>query len=138
MQPQVYTAELHTAIESELRRLSAQDFIVQDRYGYLAIGQNNPQWMPEGCLEALKALPDGKMLFIGESGLYELVERPSFDRIDTIIETTINRSTDANCWSQIGDGPLYTWLEGKARVPLNGIPGKYAIYYLAIWLGAYH
>jgi hypothetical protein len=136
MQPQVYTAELHTAIESELRRLSAQDFTVQDRYGYLAIGQNNPQWMPEGCLEVLKALPDGKMLFIGESGLYELVERPSFDRNEIILESVIN-AMDANCWSQIGNGPLYTWLEGKARVPLNGIPGKYAIWYIETRLGAY-
>jgi hypothetical protein len=137
MQPQVYSLELHTAIESELRRLSAQDFTVQDRYGYLAMGQNNPQWMPEGCLETLKAISDGKMLFIGESGLYEILGRPDFYHIDTIIETTLNRSADANCWSQIGNGPLYTWLEGKARVPLNGIPGKYAIWYIETRHGAY-
>jgi hypothetical protein len=92
--------------------------------------------MPEGCLETLKALPDGKMLNIDESLVYTLVEQPSFNKINKTIEVTINMA-DANCWSQIGDKPLYTWVKDKERTALNGVPGQYARWFVETRLGSY-
>lgn len=136
MQPQKYSLDIRMDVESELRRLSARGYTVQDLYGYLAIGQNNPQWVSEGCLETLKALPDEKMLNLDEDSLYDLVERPSFDKINKTIETVINMA-DAECWSQIGDQPLYTWIKGKSHTALSGIPGQYARWFVETRLGAY-
>lgn len=127
MQPLRYSLELHTEIESELRRLNAQNFIVQDYLGYIAIGQTNPCWLPEDALDVLKALPDGKMLFIGQSGLYDLLERPNFDRTHRIIEQALKL---ADNWSQIGSQPLYTWIDSRDRTALQGVTGQYARWYI--------
>ena len=127
MQPLQYSLELQTEIESELRRLNAQDYIVQDYLGYIAIGQTNPCWLPEDALTTLKTLPDGKMLCTGQHELYELLERPSFEKIHAIIEQALQL---ADNWSQIGAQPLYTWIEGKTQIPLKGVTGQYARWYI--------